>query len=66
MISYVLEHKGKYNFHLEEWIKKGSYNIIEVDPSLGNNRQEILITNYSINASDFYYKEKFSETGYNL
>lgn len=66
MISYVLEHKGKYNFHLEEWIKKGGYNIIEVDPSLGNNRQEILITNYSINASDFYYKEKFSETGYNL
>lgn len=66
MISYVLEHKGKYNFHLEEWIKKGGYNIIEVDPSLGNNRQEILITNYSINASDFHYKEKFSETGYNL
>lgn len=66
MISYVLEHKGKYNFHLEEWIKKGNYNIIEVDPSLGNNRQEILITNYSNNASDFHYKEKFSETEYNL
>lgn len=66
MISYVLEHKGKYNFHLEEWIKKGGYNIIEVDPSLGNNRQEILITNYRINASDFHYKEKFSETRHNL
>lgn len=66
MISYVLQHKGKYNFQLEEWIKSGGYNIIEVDPSLGNNRQEILITNYTKNASNFQHKEEFSETGYNL
>lgn len=46
MVSYVLEHKGKYNFQLEEWIKKEGYHIIEVDPTLGNNRKEILITNY--------------------
>lgn len=46
MISYVLEHKGNYNYHLEDWIKKGGYNIIEVDPLLGNKRKEILITNY--------------------
>src|SRR5690606_3274855 len=35
MISYVLEHKGKFNFNLEEWVNKGGYNIIQVDPSLG-------------------------------
>lgn len=50
MISYVFEHKGKYNYHLKYWIKKGGYNIIEVDPMLGNDRNEILITNYSNNA----------------
>jgi adenine-specific DNA-methyltransferase len=62
MISYVLEHKGKYNIHLENWIKKGGYNIIEVDPMLGNNRKEILITNYSNNAkTTFYNKEQLSE-----
>ena len=61
MISYVLEHKGKYNFQLEEWIKKQGYTIIEVDPTLGNNRKEILITNYKANASNFQNKEEFSE-----
>lgn len=66
MISYVLEHKGKFNFHLEEWIKKGGYNIIEVDPMLGNNRKEILITNYKTNASNFQNKEEFSEAVYNV
>lgn len=58
MISYVLEHKGKYNFQLEEWIKKGGYNIIEVDPILGNNRKEILITNYNNNAKTTLYNKK--------
>lgn len=67
MISYVLEHKGKYNFNLEEWVNRGGYNIIEVDPSLGNNRQEILITNYSANGSDFQDKAKISKTArYNI
>jgi len=47
MISYILEHKGKYNFDLEKWIKKEGYKIIEVNPLLGNNRKEILITNYN-------------------
>ena len=58
MISYVLEHKGEYNFRLEEWIKKGGYNVIEVDPLLGNNRKEILITNYSNNAKTTLYNKK--------
>lgn len=47
MISYVLEHKGKFNNELDDWIKKGNYKIIYVDPILGNNRKEILITNYN-------------------
>jgi len=58
MISYVLEHKGKYNYHLEDWIKKGGYNIIEVDPLFGNNRKEILITNYRNNAKTTLYNKK--------
>ena len=66
MISYVLEHNGKYNFKLEEWIKKEGYNIIEVDPTLGNNRKEILITNFNANASNFQNKEEFSEEKYHL
>jgi adenine-specific DNA-methyltransferase len=62
MISYVLEHNGKFNNHLENWINKGGYNIIEVDPMLGNNRKEILITNYINNAkTTLYNKRQFSE-----
>jgi adenine-specific DNA-methyltransferase len=62
MISYVLEHKGKHNLSLAEWIKKGGYNIIEVDPTLGNNRKEVLITNYSNNASTtLHHKEQIPE-----
>jgi len=66
MISYVSEHNGKYNFKLEEWIKKEGYNIIEVDPTLANNRKEILITNFNANASYFQNKEEFSEERYHL
>lgn len=58
MVSYVLEHKGKYNIHLENWIKKSGYNIIEVDPILGNNRKEILITNYINDAKTTLYNKK--------
>lgn len=61
MVSYVLEHKGKYNFKLEKWINRENYNIIEVDPTLGNNRKEILITNYKTNACNLQDKKKFSE-----
>lgn len=67
MLSYVLEHKGEYNFPLEEWIKKGGYNVIEVDPILGNNRKEILITNYSNNAkTTLYNKKQVSEASHSL
>lgn len=49
MISYVLEHNGKFNNHLNAWIRKGGYKTIVVNPSLGNNRKEILITNFNSN-----------------
>jgi len=62
MISYVLEHKGKYNFRLEEWIKERGYNIIEVDPMLGNSRKEVLITNYQCNnETTLHNKKQISE-----
>lgn len=58
MISYLLEHKGKFNSILDTWIKKRGYNIIHVDPILGNNRKEILITNYNKNAKTTLYNKK--------
>lgn len=62
MLSYILAHKGKHNFLLEEWIEKRGYNVIEVDPSLVNNRKEILITNYSTETNaTFYNKKQISE-----
>src|SRR3989339_1292665 len=62
MISYILDHKGKFNYQLEDWIKKGGYNVIEVDPILGNNRMEILITNYSKNGKTaLYHKKQITE-----
>lgn len=62
MISYILEHKGKYNNQLEVWIKNRDYNIIEVNPLFGNKRKEILITNYRNNAkTTIYHKKQFSE-----
>ena len=45
MISYVLEHKGKFNVQLDAWIKNKGYKSTSVEPILGNNRKEILITN---------------------
>jgi len=66
MISYVMRHKGKFNLHLDNWIKAEGYNVIEVDPMLGNNRQEILITNYSLNASNVYNKTEIPEAEYNV
>ncbi|MGV3632664.1 MAG: DNA adenine methylase [Bacteroidota bacterium] len=62
MISYVLEHKEKYNHQLEDRIKNRGYTIIEVDPVLGNKRKEILITNYSKHAETaLYYKKQIPE-----
>ena len=62
MISYVLEHKGEFNEEVESWIKNQGYNLIIVDPIIGNKRKEILTTNYVIDAtSTLFYKEQVSE-----
>lgn len=61
MISYVTEHKGKFNSKLVEWIQDKNYKIVHVDNALGNNRKEILISNYSADASNFQNKEQLSE-----
>lgn len=58
MISYVSEHKGKFNKQLDDWVKKGNYKIIHVDPILGNSRKEILITNYNKNAETALYRKE--------
>jgi len=50
MISYVLEHKGKFNSQLRSWIRDGGYTTIDVIPIQGKGRKEILITNYAKNA----------------
>lgn len=46
MISYVAEHKGKYNQQFDIWLQNGGYNLISLQPILGKNRKEILITNF--------------------
>jgi len=48
MISYVLEHKGESNVNIQNWINKHKFNVIYVEPQLGNNRNEVLITNYNL------------------
>jgi adenine-specific DNA-methyltransferase len=64
MISYVLEHKGQFNRQFDSWIKNGEHNLIHVEPVLGNNRKEIIITNYNKNLNGkapLYCKEQISE-----
>lgn len=49
MLSYVIEHKGKYNENLKKWIDKNDYSIIELGDILGisgSRRKEILVINY--------------------
>ena len=48
MISYVLQHGGKNNREVKQWIKKNNYNLIDLKRNIGyiSNRKEILITNY--------------------
>ncbi len=58
MISYVLEHKDKFNLELESWIKKNNYNLIQLEPLKGSKRKEIIITNYKTNANSKLYNQK--------
>jgi adenine-specific DNA-methyltransferase len=62
MISYVLEHNGHFNKELDLWIKEGKYKLLEAEPILGNNRKEILITNFSNHVdTSLYNKEQIPE-----
>ena len=49
MLSYVLEHKGRFNEDLKEWVAKNNYSVIELGAVLGisgSRRKEILVINY--------------------
>lgn len=49
MISYVLEHGGKFNTLLESWITERNYKLIQLDAITGisgSKRKEVLIVNY--------------------
>lgn len=49
MISYVIEHKGKINEELKEWIQSNNYRLINVNDVPGIQRKEVLILNYDKN-----------------
>ncbi len=49
MISYVLEHKGKVNEELKNWIQSNGYHLISVNDVPGIQRKEVLIVNYNNN-----------------
>ena len=51
MLSYVIEHKGKINENLVNWINYNDYKIIELGDVIGisgSRRKEVLIINYEI------------------
>ena len=51
MLSYVIEHKGKINTNLLNWVHKNEYKIIELGDIIGisgSRRKEVLIINYGI------------------
>ena len=48
MLSNVLEHKGKKNKILIEWIKKHNYKIIKYEGKSRKNRNEIIVVNYEV------------------
>lgn len=51
MLSYVIEHKGKTNKNLLEWIERQGYSIIQLGDIVGisgSRRKEVLIINYAV------------------
>jgi len=51
MLSYVVEHKGKTNQALLDWVDKNNYYIIQLGDIIGisgSRRKEVLIVNYGI------------------
>lgn len=64
MISYVVEHKGKTNTELQNWIEENNYTLIEIDDIPGISRKEVLIINYDLNdTTEIYNKKQISERG---
>ena len=62
MISYVIEHKGKTNKRLKEWIEANNYPLIEITKSPSIQRKEILIVNYNQDGkTTFHNKKQISE-----
>ena len=51
MLSYVIEHKGKRNDKLVDWVNKHNYTVIPLGDIIGisgSRRKEVLIVNYAI------------------
>lgn len=51
MLSYVVEHKGKINVNLMNWVKLNNYKIIELGDVMGisgSRRKEVIIINYEL------------------
>lgn len=49
MLSYVIEHNGKRNTTIEEWVSTNGYNLVLLPLVKGSTRKEILIMNYHNN-----------------
>ena len=47
MISYIVEHNGKTNTEFKNWVKFNHYRLVNIDKKNGNQRDEVLIMNYS-------------------
>ena len=51
MLSYVVEHKGKTNQALLDWVNTNKYRIIQLGDIIGisgSRRKEVLIVNYGV------------------
>ncbi len=51
MLSYVVEHKGKINQALLDWVDTNKYRIIQLGDIIGisgSRRKEVLIVNYGV------------------
>lgn len=48
MISYVLEHQGEVNNRMKEWLKYRLYKVINLTPTPGRKRKEVVIINYEL------------------
>ena len=47
MLSNILEHEGKTNDILMEWIKRNKFRVIPYEEKTRKNRKEVIIVNYS-------------------